>query len=91
MNLQVGNFWGKGKYRKKIREIKKLSNGWCLIKTDHSKSNEDFMVKVVFNNGKSMTPKHAHFLIDFYGKLCADRKKALNVLKANLDIKPKNK
>ncbi len=82
--LKIGDFWGKGKYRKKILEIKKLSNGWIIIKTENSKSEKDFKVKVIFSikPPHSITPKHAHFLIDFYGKLCADKTKALSVLKA---------
>jgi hypothetical protein len=82
--LKIGDYWGKGKYRKKILDIKKLSNGWVIIKTENSKSEKDFKVKVIFslNPPRSITPKHAHFLIDFYGKLCANKTKALNVLKA---------
>ncbi len=82
--LKIGNYWGKGKYRKKILDIKKLSNGWVIIKTENSKSEKDFKVKVIFslNPPRSITPKHAHFLIDFYGKLCANKTKALKVLKA---------
>jgi len=82
--LKIGDYWGKGQYRKKILDIKKLSNGWVIIKTENSKSEKDFKVKVIFslNPPRSITPKHAHFLIDFYGKLCANKMKALNVLKA---------
>lgn len=82
--LKIGGYWGRGKNRKQIKEIKTLSNGWYLIKTENSKSHEDFKVKVIFSlkPQSSMTPKHAHFLIDFYGKLCAHREKALKVLKA---------
>ncbi len=29
-----------------------------------------------------MTPKHAHFLIDFYGKLCANKTEGMKVLRA---------
>ncbi len=86
--LKIGTYWGKGKYRKQIKEIKKLSNGWYLIKTENSKSKEDFKVKIIFslNPQRSMTPKHAHFLIDFYGKLCADKEKAKKVLAAIYEI-----
>ena len=82
--LKIGDYWGKGKYCKKILDIKKLSNGWVIIKTENSKSEKDFKVKVIFslNPPRSITPKHAHFLIDFYGKLCANKTKALDVLKA---------
>lgn len=61
---------------KTIKEVIPLSNGWILIKTENSKSENDFKVKVIFpETGRSMTPKHAHFLIDFYGKLCNDYQK----------------
>lgn len=84
MNIKVGDYWGRGRNRKQIKEIRELSNGWILIKTENSKSKEDFKVKVIFSikPQKSMTPKHAHFLIDFYGKMCADRNKALKLLEA---------
>jgi hypothetical protein len=83
-NLKVGNYWGKGKNSKRIIEIKKLSNGWFLIKTENSKSENDFRVKAIFSlkPPRSMTPKHAHFLIDFYGKICAAPDKAKCVLEA---------
>lgn len=86
--LIIGKYWGKGKYRKCIKEVKQLSNGWYLIKTENSKSKKDFKVKVIFSlqPQHSMTPKHAHFLIDFYGKLCADREKAKYVLIAIYEI-----
>jgi len=86
--IKIGEYWGRGKYRKEILEIKKLSNGWIIIKTKNSKSQKDFKVKVIFSlkPQRSMTPKHAHFLIDFYGKLCADKEKALSVLKAIVEM-----
>ena len=84
MKPKVGEEWGRGQYRKRIREVVELSNGWYLLKTDDSKSARDFKVKVVFSlkPSRSMTPKHAHFAIDFYGKLCKDKNKALQVLEA---------
>jgi len=86
--INVGDYWGRGRFRKQIREIRQLSNGWYLIKTENAKSKQDFKVKVVFalEPQRSMTPKHAHFLIDFYGKLCADGVKARNVLNAICEV-----
>lgn len=86
--LKIGDYWGKGKHRKQIKEIKILSNGWYLIKTENSKTEKDFKVKVIFSliPQNSMTPKHAHFLIDFYGKFCADRKGAMEILYAIYEI-----
>lgn len=88
MTLKTGGFWGKGKNKKEIKDIKELSNGWKLIKTENLKSENDFLVKVVFSLSppRSITPKHAHFAIDFYGKLCADKNKALLVLKAICEV-----
>jgi hypothetical protein len=88
MEPKPGGEWGRGKYRKKIREVVKLSNGWYLIKTDNSKSKDDFKVKTIFSLSppKTLTPKHAHFAIDFYGKVCADKSKAGNVLKAIIEM-----
>jgi len=81
---KVGEFWGKRRNKKKIKEVKYLSNGWILLKTENAKSEEDFKVKVIFslNPSHSMTPKHAHFLIDFYGKLCSDKEKAKKILQS---------
>lgn len=73
---------------KKIREFVKLSNGWYVIKTDNTKSLRDFRVRIVFSvkPRHSMTPKHAHFAIDLYGKICTDKPKGLQVLKAIIEI-----
>jgi hypothetical protein len=86
--LKVGGYWGRGGSRKRILDMRHLSNGWILIKTENSKSEKDFKVKVIFslNPQRSLTPKHAHFLIDFYGKMCADRNKACGVLRAIVDM-----
>jgi len=86
--INVGDYWGRGRFRKQIKEIRQLSNGWYLIKTENAKSKQDFKVKVVFalEPQRSTTPKHAHFLIDFYGKLYADGVKARNVLNAICEV-----
>ncbi|MBE0433483.1 hypothetical protein IBX73_08465 [candidate division WOR-3 bacterium] len=84
----VGEFWGRGRFRKRVREVYRLSNGWYLIKTDNSKSERDFKVKAIFSSepSRTMTPKHAHFVIDLYGKLCYDKDKALEVMRAIYDV-----
>lgn len=84
IELKVGNLWGRGKFARAIREKIELSNGWILIKTDDSKSDRDFKVKTIFSLQpvRSMTPKHTHFAIDFYGKLCANKEKASKILKS---------
>jgi len=40
--IKVGEYWGRGKFRRQIREVKLLSNGWYLIKTENAKSKQDF-------------------------------------------------
>jgi hypothetical protein len=84
IQLEVGK-----KFRgKEIKDIVKLSNGWYLIKTENSKSVQDFKVKTIFSLKplRSLTPKHAHFAIDFYGKLCANKEKAMKVFNAIIDV-----
>jgi hypothetical protein len=82
--LKVGE-----KFRgKEIKEIVKLSNGWYLIKTENGKSLKDFKVKTIFSLQPlhSLTPKHAHFAIDFYGKLCNNKEKAMKVFEAIIEV-----
>jgi hypothetical protein len=82
--LKVGE-----KFRgKEIKEIVKLSNGWYIIKTENSKSLKDFKVKTIFSLQplRSLTPKHAHFAIDFYGKLCSSEEKAMKVFEAIIEV-----
>jgi hypothetical protein len=84
IQLEIGK-----KFRgKEIKDIVKLSNGWYLIKTENSKSVQDFKVKTIFSLRplRSLTPKHAHFAIDFYGKLCANKEKAMKVFNAIIDV-----
>jgi len=74
---------------KRIREIIKLSNGWYLVKTDNTKSPRDFKVRTVWKlrpRIRYFTPKHAHFAIDFYGKLCADKERAIKVFRAIIEV-----
>jgi hypothetical protein len=45
IQLEIGK-----KFRgKEIKDIVKLSNGWYLIKTENSKSAQDFKVKTIFS------------------------------------------
>ena len=83
--IRVGEYLRK----KKILDLVQLSNGWYVIKTEDSKSARDFKVKTIFQTTpriRSLTPKHAHFVIDFYGKLCANREKAMEVFEAIVEI-----
>ncbi|MEM3637974.1 MAG: hypothetical protein QXX17_00055 [Conexivisphaerales archaeon] len=81
---------------KRILDSVKLSNGWVILKTEDSKSTKDFKVKTIYQTKpriRSYTPKHAHFAIDLYGKICADREKAKKVFDAIIEVwsgKPPN-
>lgn len=88
MVLKVGEYLGRGKNRKRILEIVELSNGWELAKTENTKSVKDFKVRTVTDPElkRFYTPKHAHFAIDFFGKLCQDKEKAENVFKAIVEV-----
>src|SRR6266705_44821 len=83
--LNVGD-----KYRgKTIRDAVRLSTGQYLIKTDDSKSARDFRVKLVLRlspTRKSITPKHAHFAIDLYGKLNANLEGARSFFNAIVEV-----
>ncbi|MDW7978771.1 MAG: hypothetical protein RMH74_08210 [Candidatus Caldarchaeum sp.] len=84
-----GDYFGAGKRKKKILDVIRLNNGWIILKTENSKSTNDFKVRTVFQTQprvKSYTPKHAHFAIDFYGKLCADRDAAMKLLEAVIAV-----
>jgi hypothetical protein len=77
---------------KTIYDLVTLSNGWVVLKTEDSKPEghgADFRVRTVYRlrpTTRSYTPKHAHFAIDFYGKLCCDKEKAQNVFRAIMDV-----
>ncbi|MEM5868913.1 MAG: hypothetical protein QXL09_03110 [Candidatus Aenigmatarchaeota archaeon] len=75
-------------YRKIIEdkeyiEIKNLSSGIIIFTVPGKKGPKDFRVRS-FNpkTGLGLQPKHAHFAIDFYGKLCANKEKALKIFEA---------
>ncbi|MEM2980124.1 MAG: hypothetical protein QW385_01935 [Thermoproteota archaeon] len=72
---------------KKVLDVTTLSNGWQVVKTENAKSPRDFRVKIINpDHPKGLTIKHAHFAIDFYGKLCQNREKALKVFKAISEV-----
>jgi len=83
--IKIGGFFRK----KRIRDVVRLSNGWFIIKTDDSKSPEDFKVITIWQlkpRIRYFTPKHAHFAIDLYGKLCANKEKAMKVFNAIIEV-----
>jgi hypothetical protein len=66
---------------------KDLSDGTIVFTVKGKKGPGDFRVRA-YNPQTNfrIQPKHAHFAIDFYGKLCADREAALILLKAISEI-----
>jgi hypothetical protein len=86
--IEVGEFLGRGKNKKKILEVIPLSNSWVLVKTENKKSLRDFKVRTITDveSRRLYTPKHAHFAIDFYGKLCHNREKAEKVFRAITEV-----
>lgn len=82
--FQVGSLF-RGK---RIKDFVRLSNGWYILKTENTKSPRDFKVRLVYSLKplRSLTPKHAHFAIDLYGKYCACKEKALEVFRAIIEV-----
>jgi len=57
----------------KILEQRKLRDGRLVLKVKDKFGAGDFKVVICDpRTGKKFTPKHAHFAIDLYGKLCRD-------------------
>lgn len=70
-----------------ILEVKELSDGLTLIRTEGYESEDDFRVKVVNDQHPiGVTVKHAHFAIDFYGKYNYDEELGGRVLQSLIDI-----
>jgi hypothetical protein len=88
----VGEYFGRGNFKKKILDVKHLSNGWYVLKTENSKdplTHRDFRVRTVYQlepRLRSFTPKHAHFVIDFFGKLMENRERGLKFFNAIIEI-----
>jgi hypothetical protein len=85
----VGNYFGRGQFKRRILDVKHLSNGWFLLRTEDSKTPNDFRVRTVYQlepRPRSLTPKHAHFMIDFFGKLREDHDKGMKVFQAIIDV-----
>lgn len=70
-----------------ILEVKELSNNQTLIRTEGNLSEDDFRVKLVNEyHPVGVTIKHAHFAIDFFGKLHYDREIGEDILKSLVEI-----
>jgi hypothetical protein len=87
--FKIGDEIGRGRGKKVIEEIIPLSNGWFLLKTTNAKGPGDFRVRTVYQTVPTVryiTPKHAHFVIDLYGKLNADKLGAMKLFGAIVDV-----
>lgn len=70
-----------------ILEVKELSDNQTLIRTEGTLSEEDFRVKLINEyHPRGVTVKHAHFAIDFFGKLQYDQEIGGRVLQSLVDI-----
>jgi hypothetical protein len=87
--FKIGDEIGRGRGKKVIKEIIPLSNGWFLLKTTNGKGPGDFRVRTVYQTSPTVryiTPKHAHFAIDFYGKLNANEPDAMKLFDAIVEV-----
>ena len=67
--------------------VKELSDNQTLVRTEGTLSDEDFRVKLINEHHPiGVTVKHAHFAIDFFGKLQYDREIGGRVLQSLVDI-----
>lgn len=66
-------------YGKEVLDIIELSaDDWKIYRVDGEKSEKDFVVKMMNpDHPRGIKIKHAHFAIDFYGKLQQDEEAAL--------------
>lgn len=70
-----------------ILAVKELSDDQTLIRTEGSLSAEDFRVKLINEyHPRGVTVKHAHFVIDFFGKLQYDAEIGGRVLQSLVGI-----
>lgn len=70
-----------------ILEVKELTENQTLIRTEGALSNEDFRVKLINgNHPRGVTIKHAHFAIDFFGKLQYKQDVGKRVFESILEI-----
>lgn len=70
-----------------IFEVKELSDNQTLVRTEGTLSDEDFRVKLINeHHPRGVTVKHAHFAIDFFGKLQYDHEIGGRVLQSLVDI-----
>lgn len=75
-------------YGKKVLDIIYLSRkGWKIYRVDGDLSEDDFIVKMINpDHPRGIKIKHAHFAIDFFGKLMQDRESGLRLFRGLVDI-----
>lgn len=80
----VGEEW----YGKEVLEKKDLlTDGWEIYRVQGDISEDDFVVKVINpDHPRGIKVKHAHFAIDFFGKLMQDREAALSLFDGLVEI-----
>lgn len=70
-----------------VLDTEDLSNGWQISKWTGKKGPDDFVVKLRSDEHPiGFAVKHAHFAVDFYGKLCQSGEKGLLLLEIIIDV-----
>lgn len=79
---------GENWYGKEVLEVRDLSlEEWIIFKIPGNKSEEDFIVKVTNpEHPQGIAVQHAHFAIDYYGKLKHDETDAKRVFEGLIEI-----
>jgi hypothetical protein len=85
---ETGPTEGEKWYGNEVLDIIDLSaEEWKIYRVDGDKSENDFVVKVINpDHPRGIKIKHAHFAIDFFGKLMQDRESALVLFEGIIDI-----
>ena len=75
-------------YGKEVLDIIELSeDGWKIYRVDGDLSEDDFIVKMINpDHPRGVNIKHAHFAIDFFGKLMQDEEAAQQLFYGLIDI-----
>lgn len=75
-------------YGNEVLEVRDLSlDEWLIFRVPGSKSEEDFIVKVINeDHPQGISVQHAHFAIDFFGKLHHDEEAAMELFDAIVSV-----
>lgn len=76
-------WWGN-----EVLEVRELEqDGWIIFKVPGSKSENDFVVKVINpDHSRGFSVQHAHFALDLYGKLNRDPDVTRKVFDAIIEV-----